>query len=94
MSNEFFFNRRQSIFRNYQFEPDEIAVLNRWLYTARADGKPRVLILPADRQHHFYYAANAHNPFANVLNFINGNIKFVSCLFQKIYKINQIKLFP
>jgi hypothetical protein len=64
---------------NYQFEPEEIAMLNGWLCTARADGKPRVLILRPTQP---------YNLSSTVLNFIHGSIKLVIVLESKNFNPN------
>jgi hypothetical protein len=59
------------LFRSFdcdEFKPEEIELYNRWLYTPRTDGKPRVLIL----RHDLLCSATS-----NVLHFIDGIIKQV-----------------
>jgi hypothetical protein len=51
-----------------EFNPGEIGLYNRWLYTPRADGKPRVLII-----------RNA-TLYEHSWHFIHGNIKQVQFL--------------
>jgi hypothetical protein len=54
---------------DFDFGPDEIAFLNRWLHTPRDDGKSRVLILPLD------YSERA----IKISHFIYDTIKEVIC---------------
>jgi hypothetical protein len=63
-------------FDNFNFAPDEISFLNRWIHTPRDDGKPRVLVLPLD-----YYAVRARD---KIPHFIDETIKFVISFWVQI----------
>jgi hypothetical protein len=54
---------------NYEFEPEEVELFNRWLYVPRADKQPRVLIFPSDYELDY-------RP-SKFLHFIDGSIKLV-----------------
>jgi hypothetical protein len=62
-------------FGSHEFKPEQIELFNRWLYTPRTDGKPRVLIIPPDDICYFP---------SNVLHFID-DIKqvFIFSIYNK-----------
>jgi hypothetical protein len=63
-----------------QFEREKMNLLNRWLYTPRDDGNPRVLILPIDDEIHPYTTVSDFIDNIQMVIFFTRNKKILFCI--------------